>query len=178
MLKNAALVCALMGVSVCAHADKTPPPKSKPPVTQVKPNQASLHSFSVGSTNASGTASNAGGTGISKGTGTNGLGTGGGSGKVVEKSSASNLKKAGKSQPPPASSHQGGSTTQQQMQNGLPNPALNFTRISPEGAVPSSTGSDDVAPSTSTNTRPASSLVTGASSKPQVKAPTRQPHPN
>jgi hypothetical protein len=137
-----------------------------------------LHSFSVGSTNPNGTASNAGGTGVSKGTGTNGLGTGGGSGKIVEKSSASDLKKAGTSQPPPASSHRGGSTTQQHLQNGLPNPALNFTHISPRGAVPSSTGSDNVAPSASTNARPASSLVTGASSKPQVKAPTRQLHPN
>lgn len=125
MLKNAALACVLTGVALCAYADKTPPPKVKPPVAQANPNQALLHSFSVGSTSANGTAGNAGGTGVSKGTGTNGLGTGNGSGKVVEKSSTPNLKQAGTSQLPPASS-----------------------------------------------------LGTGASSKPQVKAPTRLLHPN
>ena len=40
MLKNAALVCALMGFGLCAYAGNTPPPKVKSPVNQGSPNKS------------------------------------------------------------------------------------------------------------------------------------------
>jgi hypothetical protein len=172
MLKNAALVCALMGFALSAYAGNTPPPKVKHPVNQRSPNKAaltSLNSFRTGSTNAdsSGTGSTAGGTVAGKTAGTNIRGTGGGSGNLVGKSAAGNLKKGGTYVPP--------LTTAQHDTQGSDNPKLNFRAIAVENVQGSSTASDDVASGTPTNPRSASSLAKDAATKPQINAPLRRP---
>jgi hypothetical protein len=181
MLKNAALLCALMGFALSAYAGNTPPPKVKPPVNQGSPNKAaltSLNSFKMGSPNAgSGSTGNtAGGSAAGKtpsGTiagktaGTNIRGTGGGSGNLVGKSAAGNLNKGGTYVRPP--------TTAQHDTQFSDNPKLNFRAIAVENVQRSPTASDDVASGTPTNPQSASSLAKDASTKPQIKAPLRRP---
>ena len=181
MLKNAALVCALMGFALCAYAGNTPPPKVKPPGNQGSPNKAalsSLSSFKMGSPNAgsSGTGNTAGGTAAGKTVGgsvagktagTNIRGTGSGSGNLVGKSAAGNLNKGGTSVRPP--------TTAQHDTQFSGNPKLNFRAIAVENVQHSPTASNDVTSGTPANPRSASSLVQDASTKPQIKAPLRRP---
>ena len=97
-MKNIAMVCAIMGFAFCAYADNAPP-KLQSPAIQARPNQAPLNSFSIGSGNSvsTGTAGNARGTVATKGAAINGAGTGGGGGKIVEKSLANQPKKTGTS---------------------------------------------------------------------------------
>jgi hypothetical protein len=104
MHKYPILATLVVGAAFSAHADNTSPGQFKPPAASVQnqtgPSSAQLNSTALGTHNVA-SAGTAGGAGAGRAAGTNATGTGGGSGKVVEKSPGSDPKKASPATNPP-----------------------------------------------------------------------------